>query len=274
MERGPILCYSTLGLPEWPIEDLCQLLRQFGYSGIEIALTPAHIERRGDEPYWTAARTAAERAELEITCLHLGNPRLYGDPQAPRLLHRDPARRGAQVGLAAAAFEIASRVGCPMIAAASGAMEPAMSEPEAWDMLLASIEMMLASLPAGCQFLIEHEPEHFIRTTDQILELFRRTGGKVGCNLDVGHLEVAGEPIGGSIERLGGVIRNVHLEDIRGRRHQHLMPGEGEIDFDRARSALAKIGYKGPLTADLYPYANAPIQALIRAREAFASWTN
>ncbi len=58
-----------------------------------------------------------------------------------------------------------------------------------------------------------------------------------------------------------------HFEDIAATRvHQHLIPGDGAIDFDATLAAIAKTDYDGWLTVELYPYIDDPDTA---AREAF-----
>lgn len=265
-----MLSYSTLGLPAWDIGDLCVLLQRFGFEGIEIALTPEMIASRGDADFWSRAAEDASAPGIRITCLHLGHPRLHpGGIQLPSLLSADPSRRAYWIDCVAAAFEIATRLQCPLVAATSGLPREDLSREDSWELLLSSVAKILEGHQHGSTFLIEHEPEHFIRTSHDLIELNRRTDGRVNTNLDVGHLEVAGEPLDDAIDRLGPLIRNVHLEDIRDRRHQHLLPGDGDIDFSEVAAALQRIQYSGPVTADLYPFAAAPIPALLRAREAF-----
>ncbi len=266
-----MLSYSTLGLPEWPLEDLCVLLKQFGYEGMEIALGKDHIRRPGDADFWRRVGEAATQAGIAITNLHLGNPRIYDDPNEPRLLSRDSKKLQVQKNLIFSAFEIAHRLECPLVTAACGPAESDMSESLAWNQLVDVSSTILARRPARCDFLLEHEPEHFFRTSDQISRLHGQTDGGVYSNLDVGHLQVVGEPIGAAIRKLGPIVKNIHLEDIKDRRHRHLIPGEGDIDFVEVGQALADIDYSGPLTADLYPYAAAPIPALIKAKESFSN---
>jgi len=47
--------------------------------------------------------------------------------------------------------------------------------------------------------------------------------------------------------------------------HYHLIPGEGNLDFDAVRKGLEGIGYEGFLTAELYPYADRPTYAAEKA---------
>lgn len=266
-----MLCYSSLGLPDWPIGDLCALLKQFDFGGIEIALTPEQIRRRSDDAFWGDCLGVSRSYGVAITNLHLGNPRLNPSPGEPTLLHDNPARRSLWLGYIDAAYEIAARVGCGFVTIASGPSHTSTSTVESWRRLLSVLRESLARRPNSCTLLLEHEPEHFIRSTRDLQRLHDETEGQVFVNLDIGHLEVIGESISESIEALGGLIKNVHLEDIKDRRHRHLLPGEGDIDFGATGEVLKKIGYEGLLTADLYPYADRPIYAMAKAREAFGA---
>ena len=50
--------------------------------------------------------------------------------------------------------------------------------------------------------------------------------------LDIGHLQCQGElPIAAVIRHWAPRLANVHIEDMRRGVHEHLMFGEGEIDF-------------------------------------------
>jgi sugar phosphate isomerase/epimerase len=50
-------------------------------------------------------------------------------------------------------------------------------------------------------------------------------------------------------------ISHVHVEDIGANRvHQHLTPGKGAMDFPAIFEAVEKVGYKRPVTVELYPY--------------------
>ncbi len=52
--------------------------------------------------------------------------------------------------------------------------------------------------------------------------------------------------------RLASRIFHIHLEDISCRKHYHLIPGEGDIDFEEIFRALAGIDYEGFVTVELY----------------------
>jgi len=86
--------------------------------------------------------------------------------------------------------------------------------------------------------------------------------------LDVGHLHCQGEvPIAEQIVRWAPRLVNVHIEDMRRGRHEHLMFGEGEIDFPPVLQALTQIGYQGGVHVELSRHSH---EAPTAARRAYA----
>ena len=49
--------------------------------------------------------------------------------------------------------------------------------------------------------------------------------------------------------------------------HQHLIPGTGAIDFDATLREIAKTGYDGWVTVELYPYIDNPDTAARQAHQ-------
>jgi sugar phosphate isomerase/epimerase len=73
------------------------------------------------------------------------------------------------------------------------------------------------------------------------------------------------------IHRHADQISHVHLEDIgKNRVHQHLVPGDGAIDFPAIFAALSDIRYNGHVTVELYPFENSPQRVAKRAFEHLA----
>jgi sugar phosphate isomerase/epimerase len=59
------------------------------------------------------------------------------------------------------------------------------------------------------------------------------------------------EPIADYVRRFAPRLVNVHIEDMKRGVHEHLMFGEGEIDFWPALRALGDIGYGGGVHVEL-----------------------
>jgi sugar phosphate isomerase/epimerase len=84
---------------------------------------------------------------------------------------------------------------------------------------------------------------------------------RLGANLDVGHSQVIGESIPEAVTLLGDRIWNLHVEDIPGRKHYHLIPGEGTLDWQGLKGALVEVGYARFLTVELYTHWADPQEA-------------
>ena len=70
--------------------------------------------------------------------------------------------------------------------------------------------------------------------------------------LDVGHVHCLEEgSIPDVIAEWHERIVNVHIEDMRRGVHEHLLFGEGEIDFPPIIAALRKVEYDGPVHVEL-----------------------
>jgi sugar phosphate isomerase/epimerase len=71
-----------------------------------------------------------------------------------------------------------------------------------------------------------------------------------GICLDVGHANMAGDVME-AIETCSGHIVATHLHDNRGKRDDHLVPGEGTIDWEGVLMAFQKVGYDGLIMFEL-----------------------
>ena len=102
-----------------------------------------------------------------------------------------------------------------------------------------------------------------IERFDQYLELAGRIDSPwLGLNFDIGHAFCMQEDPCEWIPRMAPHTKHYHLEDIAAdRKHRHLVPGEGVIDFAGVFREIAKSGYQGWVTVELYPYIDDPDQA-------------
>ncbi len=121
----------------------------------------------------------------------------------------------------------------------------------------------------GVLLLVEPEPGLLIEKMDQFHELMRYIDSPaVGLNFDIGHAYCVGDEPVEFIPKMAKHIRHIHLEDIAATRvHQHLVPGDGAIDFAATLRAIQSIGYQGWVTIELYPYVENPDEAARRGRQ-------
>ena len=85
----------------------------------------------------------------------------------------------------------------------------------------------------GVNVGIECEPGLFLEYVAELREWIDRLGHpRFGANLDIGHS--VGDRRRRSPTRsrlLAGRIWNLHVEDLPGRKHYHMIPGEGTLDW-------------------------------------------
>jgi len=90
------------------------------------------------------------------------------------------------------------------------------------------------------------------------------------CMLDLACPLTLGEPISEYFEKLGDAVKHIHFIDCCKDSEDHLIPGDGEMDFPRIVSYLKEVGYDGYLSLELFSrYANEPDFAAKRGIEVY-----
>jgi sugar phosphate isomerase/epimerase len=109
---------------------------------------------------------------------------------------------------------------------------------------------------------IECEPGLFLEYATELKVWIERLGSPCfGANLDIGHSQVIGENIPDVVRLLQGRIWNMHVEDIPGRKHYHMIPGEATLDWQGFRDAVRQTKYDRFLTVELYTHTQRPQEA-------------
>jgi sugar phosphate isomerase/epimerase len=121
----------------------------------------------------------------------------------------------------------------------------------------------------GMRLAFEPEPGMFIDTMDKFGELHAKVNRRnFGLTLDVGHCVCQGEtPVGGQIRRWQDWLWNVHIEDMRKGVHEHLMFGEGEVDFAEVMGSLREIGYRRGVYAELSRHSHDAVETAKKSIE-------
>ena len=264
-----MLCYSTASLPDrFTASQITETLLPTPFRGVELVITPEHLRRASDAVFWLGFRIELETRGLCIRNVQLGFPFLLGPvAHSPGLSSLDPVGRRRRIEAALTAAGIAEKVGSAFLTVTTGLPERAGDFAIQEKLFFDSLSEIVSRRPKNVKVAIEQEPEHVIHRTDQLLFLCRSFEGEVFSNFDVGHSFVAGEDPAQCIRLLGRYLSTIHLEDIRGRVHKHLMFGDGDIDFRALFAALKEIGYQGDLTPDLYPFKDEPVKALRESAE-------
>jgi sugar phosphate isomerase/epimerase len=155
----------------------------------------------------------------------------------------------------------------------SGAVHDGAGEREAVSRLVAGLtEALRYAEQKNVVLAFEPEPGMLIDTLARFADLLdelsaqRIESARLKLTIDIGHLHCQGElPIGNHIRRWRDRLANVHIEDMRAGVHEHLMFGEGEIDFPPVIATLAEIGYSGLISVELSRHSHEGPSAARRA---------
>ena len=270
------LAFSTNAYTRHSLSDAIRGIQRAGFQGVEILADVPHAY----PPLIDESLIAMVRRELEKSGLAVSNvncncsfgywkdapPEPYFEPS---LISPNPKYRADRAEMIGRALQFAHDIGARNISITSGRMLGGMPPAKAAAQFAESIRPILDRADAlGIDVGIECEPGLFLEYVEELREWIARLGHpRLGANLDVGHSQVIGESIPHEVELLRGRIWNLHVEDIPGRKHYHLIPGEGTLDWQSLKASLQKIGYDRFLTVELYTHTENPQEA---AEKSFA----
>ena len=250
------LAYNTNGLAHHRLEDAFRLLADLGYQGVALTPDVGHLDPFNTEEHdWEKARALLE--ELHLKCVLETGARYVLDPRRkhwPNLVARDPADGIRRLNFYRRCLKMARTLGAELISIWSGPLEPGDAPAEALDRLVERLPKLLdEATQAGVMVCFEPEPGHLIDSHARYRELRKRLGRPdLMTTIDIGHLIVT-EP-GAPQDHLAEFapsLRNVQVDDARRGVHQHLVPGEGEIDFTPVFRELRRLKYSGPVALEL-----------------------
>jgi protein FrlC len=275
------LAFSTNAYTRFPLVDALRGIKAAGFSGVEILADVPHAY----PPQMTEQLTAEVARTLEMLSLEVSNVNCNcsfgywkdapGEPYfEPSLISPNAKHRADRTAMILRTLQFAKDVGAANISITSGRMLGGMPPAPAAEQFAKSIRPILDRADQlGIDVGIECEPGLFLEYVEELRDWIARLGHpRLGANLDVGHCQVIGESVPAAVELLRGRIWNLHVEDIPGRKHYHLIPGEGTMDWSGLKTALQKIGYQRFLTVELYTHTAEPQQAAERSFAFLSRW--
>ncbi len=267
-----LLGYNTNGFAHHDLLDAIDVLAEIGYRSVAItldqqALNPfardlksqlARVEQR--------LRRHAMRSVIETGARFLLDPRTKHEPT---LLTRDREQRQRRIDFLCHAIDIAAELESDCVSLWSGVLRDDISDETAIERLRESLHPVIQHASRqGVAIGFEPEPGMLIDTMSRFETLSRLIEDPCfRLTLDVGHLHCLGEvPMAGKIRQWSDFIINVHLEDMRAGIHEHLMFGQGEMDFGPILQAFRETDYRGGLHVELSRHSH---DAPTAARQAY-----
>jgi sugar phosphate isomerase/epimerase len=277
--------FSTNAYTKWPLARAVADVVKRGFTGIEILADVPHAFPAADLDL-DGLKSALADSKLAVVNLN-ANTTLGLDPKRrdpsgfwPGFLDSAIGVRKMKTEYVKNVIDLAREIGSPAVCTASGVRPPGTSDREAFSRLGGALEEILDHAARAPQVRVglEYEPGFYLGDLASTLRIVRELGHPLlGFNLDVGHAWCVGDDLEKAIGEASPRIWNLHVEDIKGRVHEHLIPGRGDLDFAAMFRALERAKYDRYLTLELYPFKDKPgeageeglryLERLLKARE-------
>lgn len=260
------LGYSTNAFVKMSLFNAIKQIADLGFGGIEIMGDRPHLY----PPDWNDEALQYLKKKISLAGLKVTNINSFtlfavGDTYLPSWIEPEQSRRDLRVAHTLQSLHMADQLGCANISVPPGGPLPSgMSRKEASRLFHAGLDQVIPRAEElGVKILIEPEPDLLMENTKQIRSFIAEIrSSQVGINFDIGHFFCAGEEPGESFQELLPWIGHVHIEDIAtSRKHHHLIPGQGAINFETVLQAIKNTGYDGDISLELYTYADKPTEA-------------
>ena len=234
-----------------------QALVDAGASRAEIGTPPAHFDVENRMQPWQLA-PMLERFPLDPISIHA--------PFGPQmdLASENQAYRDAGVEAALmAARTLISRPGALVVAHPSDLVRDGNTRGRLRHALESLLLIDAACRDMNLRLAVETPLPHLVGGHPEELQwLLERLPPAVGVCLDTGHAHL-GRFIDAFIDMARGRLLHVHMHDNRGTHDDHLIPGEGAIDWGSLFDGLRRVNYAGALVLELS--CDSPSSAYFRA---------
>ncbi len=278
------LAYSSNAYLKYPLEEMASRIAALGFQGLELLADVPHAWPAGLLNHRKQAiRTCLDRHNLAIANVNAFMMNAVADPRQPywhpSWIESCPHYRAIRREHTKRALRLAKDLGAPSIQTEPGGP---LADGQSWheaavvfyDELMPCVEV---AEQVEVLLLIEPEPGLLIETFEQYLEFVERIDSPwVGLNFDIGHAFCMGQDPQDWVARMAPHTRHYHVEDIAAsREHAHMIPGHGAIDLRATLLEIARTGYDGWVTVELYPYIENPDDAGREAKaylESLGDW--
>lgn len=239
----PLLSFSTLGCPDWPLEKILEVAVANNYKGIEIR----GIQREMDlskSPHFNSNATIKETRKKFSD----RNLKIVGLGSSAAMHHADGAERAKAMDEAKRFIEIADKVGCPYVRVFPNNFPKETAKEKTMEMMSAGLND-LAKFSRGTNVKVVMETHGDLIWSDDLVKVMDTVdAAQVGLVWDISNMwTVTKEDPKMVFGKLKKWIWHTHLKDISlaGGKQQYTLFGEGDVPALEAIDMLEKNNYKG-----------------------------
>ncbi len=242
-KNKPLLCFTTLGCPDWTFPDIIKFAVANHYDGLEIRGILRELDLSKSKEFSTAQNILATRKLMEENNLKLVN---LGS--SAQLHHREPAERQRHLDEAKRYIDLALRLKCPYVRVFPNNF-PKDQEPAATMELIAKGLLELGDYAKGGEVKVLMETHGDLVQTADLEKVMRMAEHEqVGLIWDVVNMwSVTKEPPRQVYQKLKKYIYHTHIKDAKlvDGKLKYVLLGEGEAPIFEGIDALSRAGYSG-----------------------------
>jgi len=246
--------YNTNGFAHHKLEDALEIMADCGYRGVALTLDNYHCNPFTVEPPdLLRLRQLLDKLHLRVVvetdARYLLNPQR---PHYPSLVSSEG--RPIRLEFLRRAVDLAADLHAECVSFSSGAPDPEVPEHQAWDWLVTGcLQVAEHAKRRGVQLSFEPETGMLVDDMAKFQVLKKHiTSARFGLTMDIGHVFCTETtPFRQVYGKFANLVRNIHIEDIRDRKPEHLMFGEGELDFGAILRVLSDNKYMGLINVEL-----------------------
>lgn len=238
----------------YPLKEAIQCVADMGFQGVEIWGNRPHFfvyDMKKEEI--RELRRFTEDLGMEISCFTPSR----SNPRSPvNISSSDEKIRRESVGYLKECIRCAVDLGTKIVCVVPGYYLYGGSKKEGLDQTVQSINELADcaednDINIAIENLTKYE-SNIVVTLNDVLDILDRVSSRnLGVLMDVGHLNVTGEPPVDYLKAIGERILLIHIDDNNGESDAHLIPGEGTINFESLLTALKRNEYDGYLSFEL-----------------------
>jgi sugar phosphate isomerase/epimerase len=280
------LAFSTNAFKKYSLKESIRLIREVGYEGVEILCDVPHAYPPClDEEDILSIQEIISKNNIEISNLNAFTLYAINDVYHPSWIESDKQLRELRIQHTINCLRLAKKIGAKNISTEPGGpievgndnkynnndfKNNTNNKRSSYDLealqeffVNGIVRTSKVAEEYGVKILVEPEPGLLLENSEQFLKFIKNINSHyVGLNFDMGHFFCVREDPAALIYNLAEHIGHFHLADIAHTRvHNHLIPGQGSVDFASIFKAISEINYQGFITVELYPYQDDPVYA-------------
>lgn len=264
------LGYNTNGFASHSLLSAIDIIGSLGYDAIAITIDHHALNPWDDRLEDQISLVKTHLNTYQLSCMIETGARFLLDPgvkHEPTLISKDKKKRNLRTEFIEKCLHIASRLGADAVSIWSGNKKEGVDEPDAWDWLVSGChDLCKKASDIGVVLGFEPEPGMFVENMAQYQRLKERVNHECfKLTLDLGHAFITEKSVVETLNTYRGDIVNIHLEDMKKNRHDHLFFGDGHMDFKPIFQTLDAIAYRGQVNIELSRHSHAAVETAQKA---------